>query len=97
MLQVWLRYRVSDCLCLEVADQHFDLFIRALGIYYSCSISFLELGPLFICLLNDFDNFILREVDMLAFIEAFCAISWLTLIVYTGLLLALVEDLLSVA
>jgi hypothetical protein len=39
----------------------------------------------------------LREVDMLAFIQTLDAICWLSLMVWTGLLLALIEDLLSVA
>ena len=60
-------------------------------------ISFLKLGPLLICLLNDINNFMLREVYMLALIQTLYAICWLSLMVDTGLLLALVEDLLSVA
>jgi hypothetical protein len=60
-------------------------------------ISFLKLGPLLICLLNYIDDFILREVGMFPFIQTFTTICWLSLMVDTGLLLALVEDLLSVA
>jgi hypothetical protein len=47
--------------------------------------------------LKEFENFILREVCMLAFIETFRTISRLSQMVYTGLLLALVENLISVA
>jgi hypothetical protein len=60
-------------------------------------ISFLKLRPLLICLLNYIDNLILREVGMLSFIETLNTIYWLSLMVDTGLLLTLVEDLFSVA
>jgi hypothetical protein len=46
--------------------------------------------------MNDFNNLILREMGMLAFIVAFKTIYWLSLMVDTGLLLALIEDLISV-
>jgi len=92
-----LSSRDSDCLCLEVADQHFHFLIRALSMLDSGCISFLKLGPLLICLLNYIDNLILREVGMLSFIETLNTIYWLSLMVDTGLLLTLVEDLFSVA
>ena len=83
--------------CLEVLDQHFDILIRAFGILDSNCIFFLKLRPFLICLLEDFNNLILREVYMLALIQTLDAICWLSLMVGTGLLLALIEDLLSVA
>ena len=86
-----------NSLCLEVLDKHFDLLIRALGILDRNCISLLKLRPFFICLLDDFDYLILREVYMLALIQTLDAICWLSLMVGTGLLLALIEDLLSVA
>ena len=92
-----LSSRDSDCLCLEVADQHFDFLIRALGILDCYCISLLKLRPLLICLLDDFNNLILREVYVLALIQTLDTICWLSLMVGTGLLLALIENLFSVA
>ena len=84
-------------LCLEVLDKHFDLLIGALCILDGNRIFFLKLRPFFICPLDHFDYLILREVYMLALIQTLDAICWLSLMVGTGLLLALIENLLSVA
>jgi hypothetical protein len=77
--------------------QNFDLFIRTLGIFDSVCIFFLKLRKLLNPHLNDFDYVLIREVLMLSFFKTFVTISGLGLMVDTGILLTLIEDLFSAA
>jgi hypothetical protein len=60
-------------------------------------ISFPKLGPLLIRIIYDFKNLMEWKVRMLALAQTPLTICWLSLMIDTGLLLALIEDLLSVA
>jgi hypothetical protein len=85
----------SECLCLKVEDEYLDLLVGNLSSLYYYLISFLKRGPLTVRLLDNLDNLMLREVDMLAFIQTSYAICWLGQVIRAFLLFALIEDILS--
>jgi len=84
-----------ECLCLKVEDEYLDLLVGNLCFLHNCFISFLERGPLGVRLLDNLDNLMLREVDVLAFIQTTYAICWLGKVIRACLLFALIEDILS--
>jgi len=88
-------HRYSECLCLKVEDKCLDLLVGNLSSLYYYLISFLERRPLTVRLLDNLDDLMLREVDMLAFIQTSYAICWLGQVIRASLLFALIEDILS--
>ena len=71
------------------------MLVGNLSSFHYGLISFLERGPPAVRLLDDLYDLMLREVSMLAFIQATNTISWLGEVIGACLLFALVEDLLS--
>jgi hypothetical protein len=80
---------------LKVEDKCFNLLIGNFSYLHHGLISFLESGPLPVRFLDDLNDFMLREVSMLAFVQATYAICRLSEMIWACLLFALVEDLLS--
>jgi hypothetical protein len=85
----------SECLCLKVEDKCLHLLVGNLSFLHDSFISFLERGPLAVRLLDNLDDLMLREVDMLAFIQTTYTICRLGQVIWACLLFALIEDILS--
>ncbi len=68
-----------------------------MSILHQGLISFLELGPPLVGVLDNFDDFMLRKVRMITILLALDAICWVLEMIEALLFYALVEDLLSFA
>jgi len=81
-------------LSFEVEDYWLHLLVGNFSSFHYHLISFFECGPPGVRLLDNLYDLMLREVDMLAFVQATYAIHWLAEVIRACLIFALVEDFL---